>query len=240
MRGYEGWALKDRSFLIAVGVSLLWHFFWFFSVTIVVAPMKMREKIKPYIVSLRPAFDDTIMKTLIDTRPEVTETFYRHLSDFQAPMEVQPQTIERYSAGDVVSIPFGRKVSSLLRSLVGGEKPTPNYEFASRLKMGYSGEVPGLEGEVKSRHVISRPPEPVLPPSLDTSLKNSETELRFIVTPQGVVSGVEMVASSGNLDIDLLWSQYLKEWRFSPLEGGKGAVDQKGKITFRFGARTKE
>ncbi len=140
MKGYEGWALRDRSFLMAVGVSLLWHLFWFFSIVIVVAPSKRPEKARPFVVSLGPVIDDTIFRTLVENKPQLSETFYRHLSDFTVPMEVEVQTIERHSPGDVVSVPFGRKVSDHLRELVGGEKPAPETELTSRLRIRYPEE----------------------------------------------------------------------------------------------------
>ncbi|HTL70009.1 MAG TPA: hypothetical protein VL404_01840, partial [Candidatus Eisenbacteria bacterium] len=65
MKGYETWHFRDRTFLGAVGLSLLWHFFWFFSITIVVSPPKPKNKPMVKIVSIGPVLDDSIFRTLV-------------------------------------------------------------------------------------------------------------------------------------------------------------------------------
>jgi len=110
------------------------------------------------VVSLGPVIDDTIFRTLVENKPQLSETFYRHLSDFTVPMEVEVQSIERHSPGDVVSVPMGRKVSNHLKDLVGGEKPTPDTELTSRIQIRYPEEGPtpspspeeGSESEISS------------------------------------------------------------------------------------------
>ena len=119
---YRSWSFTDRSFLFAVMVSVLWHLFWFFSVTIVVAPPRKNPVMQPTVVALGPVLDDAIFKTLVETRPEISKAFYRPPADFATATEVPPQTIERYIPGDVVSVPTGKKFYDSLKDRVGGTK----------------------------------------------------------------------------------------------------------------------
>lgn len=139
MRGYETGFFKDRSFLLAVTLSLLWHSFWFFSITVTVSPHKSPKKVHPRIVSLGSVLDDTIFRTLVENKPQLSQTFYRHLSDFSAKLDVQTKTIERHSPGDVVALPFGKRYMSFLKEMTGGDKFSPDFDFAARIKMRYGG-----------------------------------------------------------------------------------------------------
>ena len=234
MRGYEGWSFRDRPVVIALGISFLWHFFWFFSVTISVNPEKRFEKARPHIVSLGAVIDDSFFRALVQTKPQISETFYRHLSDFSAPLEPQTQTLERHAPGDVVSVPFSKRVGNLLRSVLGGEKTVPTEDFTSRIRIDYGEEPPDLEGEVKDRQLLGRPKMPDFPKGFDPSLRDAEVALEFTVKASGAVGAVEMTVPSGNPYLDGLWVRYLKRWQFSPLASGEPQREQKGKVRFRF------
>ncbi len=229
-----GWSLRDRSFLSALAFSLLWHCFWFFSVSISVAVKKPAHP-RPKIVSLGPVLDDSIFRTLVETRPELSETFYRRLSDFSKQVDLEVKTMERLSPGEVVGLPLGRRMMSSIRSLVGGAKSSPDTEFASRLATGYSQEIEALEGEVRGRAVIDRPEAPHLPAGFEASLGGAGVVLDFIVERDGSVSDVHTAVSSGNRHMDFLWESYLKNWRFEPQEAPLPGVRQKGRIRFRAG-----
>ncbi len=237
MRDDEGWSFRNRSFATALAISLLWHFFWFFAITITVTSPKRfgSGKIKPQIVSLGPVLDDKIFRTLVQNKPTFSETFYRRSSDFLSPLDLEVKTIERHSSGEVVSLPFRKKFWSSLKELVGGTKTSPDYAFVPRLQTEVPEEAPGLEGEIGNRPVLNRPEEPVFPLGFDPALKDSETEIQFSVDPAGSVSQAEVLLSSGNPDLDLVWVRYLRQWQFSALsETDKPAGVQTGKIRFRF------
>ena len=136
---------------MALGLSVLWHAFWFFSLTISLNPNKKLLKPRPTIVSLGPVLNDKIFRTLVDTRPELSQTFYRRLSDFEPPVEIQTKTAERYSPGSVVSLPFGKKSLNRMRGLIGGNKISPEREFISKIKIDYANETPATEVGSKAR-----------------------------------------------------------------------------------------
>jgi TonB family protein len=226
-----GWSLRDRTFLAALAFSALWHCFWFFSVSINVT-MKKQPRVRPQIVSLGPVLDDSIFRTLAQTKPEISQTFYRKLSDFSKPADLEVKTIEKHSPGEVVSLPFGRKVLDSIKFVVGGEKASPDNEFSPRIGMGYIQET-GVEGEVKDRLVLERPEPPRLPPGFQDALSSPEIIIDFTLDTDGVVSEAEVAASTGKPAIDLLWENYLRSWRFEPLKDTGAPVKQKGKIRFR-------
>ncbi len=129
-RYYRSWSLiPDRAFVLALAISVLWHFFWFFSVRIVVSTPRKVEKARPELVSLRPAIDDALFKTLVDTKPEITQSFYRRPADFEAAADLPPQAAERYSPGDIVSVPFGKRFLATLKNFVGGVKPSSDFDL---------------------------------------------------------------------------------------------------------------
>ena len=122
---YRSWSFTDRSFLFAVLVSVLWHLFWFFSVTIVVTTPARQPMVPPKIVSLGPVLDDAIFKTLVESRPEISKAFYRPPANFSSATEVPAETVERYAPGEVVSVPFGKKFFTSLKDAVNGDKAVP-------------------------------------------------------------------------------------------------------------------
>ena len=126
-RDYRSWSFADRPFLFALLVSLFWHLFWFFSVTIVVSPPRTPHKAEPVIVSLGPVLSDAIFKTLVESRPEISKAFYRQPADFSSATQAPAQTLERYTPGEVVSVPQGgRKFTGLLKERLGGSKVSPD------------------------------------------------------------------------------------------------------------------
>ncbi len=230
MKGYEGWSFRDKSFALGILVSLLWHFFWFFSITVTVNPNKRLSKRAPRVVALSPVLDDTIFRMLVETRPQLSETFYRRMSDFAGPSELAVKTMERPSAGEVVSLPSGKTLGESPRYLLGGSRPV----FDGELDPAANDEGPArIEGEVEGRDVIYRPEEPRLEKSRPSSLKTPEIEVDFSVSPAGTVTEAAAVLSSGDAETDFLWVRYLKEWKFSPLKTGEKASVQRGRVKFR-------
>ena len=125
-RDYRSWSFADRPFLFAFLVSVLWHLFWFLSVTITVAPPKQTPRTQTSIVSLGPVLSDAIFKTLVENRPEISKAFYRQPADFSSATEAPIKTVERYEPGDVVSVPQGKQFMALMKDRVGGSKTSPD------------------------------------------------------------------------------------------------------------------
>ena len=147
LREYRSWSFWDRTFLAGLALSLLWHFFWFFSIRIVVSPPKYKDKPRPHLVSLGPVMDDAIFKTLVETRPELTQSFYRRPSDFIAAAELPAEAVPYHVTGNVVSVPFGKKFMASLKEIVGGIKSSPDF-WADAGALSFPGET---EEERKKR-----------------------------------------------------------------------------------------
>ncbi len=121
---YRSWSFGDRAFLFAALVSVLWHLFWFFAVTVVVTPPARKPLVEPRMVVLGPVLDDAIFRTLVDTRPEISRAFYRPPSDFDDATGLPTHTVERYAPGDVVSVPAGKSFFEPLKDEMDGTKVT--------------------------------------------------------------------------------------------------------------------
>lgn len=222
-------SLSDRPLLFGALISLLWHFFWFFSVTITIGPSETLRRRVSRTVSLGAVLDDTIFKTLVESRPQVTEAFYFRSSEFTpAPPELELPVMERPLSGGVVSVPFGKKFMMTLKEFMDGDKPSADFDLGDGVGALFE-NVESLEGDVRSRVVLSRPPRPRFPKEAEASLRGVETVVSFSVDSSGTVIEAERVVSSGNSAVDALWLDYVRGFRFS---SSPDAV-QKGKVRLR-------
>lgn len=222
---YHSWSFMDRSFLFAFSVSVLWHLFWFFSVTIVVTPAKSKSLMQTKTVSLGPVLSDAIFRTLVESRPEVSKAFYRQLSEYESATEVPAQTVERHASGDVTSLPEGKNFAQSLRALIGGSKSAPE-ESAGHPGISGDSSFFKLTGDISKDHILSRPEPPAghLPVAL---------ELEFELAPDGKVVMIGTVRSSGDAAEDRRWEDYFRQWLFmpSPVLGSSGQV--RGNVIFK-------
>ena len=224
-RDIRSWSFTDRSFLFALAVSVLWHLFWFFSVRIIVTPLALKKQVNTALVSLGPVLDDAIFRTLVETRPEVSQAFYRELSDFESATELPAQKAERHETGDVTSLPMGEKFESTLRRLVGGDKISPEYsEGTANLFSG--GSYFTLTGDITPNDILSRPKQPSM-------IALSPVEIEFEVDSAGNVASTEVTLSSGDTALDTRWEDHLRQWLFSPAPVLGEAGRLRGKVTFR-------
>jgi hypothetical protein len=223
---YRSWSFADRSFLFAFTVSILWHLFWFFSVTIVVTPTKIKRAIETKTVSLGPVLSDTIFRTLVESRPEYSKTFYRQLADFEPATDIPTPTIERHASGDVMSLPVGKKFAQSLKDLIGGSKTLP--EDAITDPLGFTGDSSFFEltGDISKNQILSRPatPEGFLPRAL---------EIEFELAPDGKVVVLGTVLSSTDPAEDLRWENYFRQCLFMPAPVLGSSGSPKGKVTFK-------
>ena len=131
VKGYEGWSFSDRSFAVALGLSIIWHLFWFSLVTIGLNPEKKLAKPRAKIIFLGPVLDDKIFHTLVESKPELSKTLSHRLLEFSAPVDIKTKTIERYNPGPAVNLPLEEKTRNSVRGMVGGAKASPEHEFNS-------------------------------------------------------------------------------------------------------------
>lgn len=224
-REYRSWSFVDRSFLFGLAVSLLWHLFWFFAVTIVVASPPHKKPSRTALVSLGPVLDDALIKTLVESRPEYSKAFYRELSEFEAATQLPAQAVERRESGDVTSLPFGDKAVDRLRRLMSGDKSSPDDFFQGGTGFSVS-DYFRLEGDLGPSDILSRPE----PPAVNDV---RPVEIAFEVDSDGRIASSEIVLSSGDAELDARWEDHLRQWLFapSPVLGGTGK--SRAKAVFR-------
>ncbi len=225
-RDYRSWSFADRSFFFAFAVSILWHLFWFFSVTIVVTPARGKPANQTKTVSLGPVLNDAIFRTLVESRPEASKAFYRQLSEFQSATEVPTQIIERHATvGDVASLPMGKDFAQSLRELIGGNKAMPE---GTADHPGLSGDSSFFEitGDVSKNQILSRPDTPA-------GFLPSAVEFEFELAPDGKVIVTGTARSSTDPTEDRRWENYFRQWLFLPAPVLGGLDAPKGKITFK-------
>ncbi len=213
---YRSWYFGDRSFLFAVAVSVLWHLFWFFSITIDVNQRGMKHRKIAEIVSLGPVLDDAIFKTLVESRAEFSKTFYRKPQEFVRETEVPQETPERYTPGDVVSMPAHKALTGTLRDRVGGNKSAVMIE-----------DYYEIAGDVERDQLLSRPEEP---PIETRKLGLKQAEFQIFIDPSGKISNVKLLSTCGDAAADHAWEQSLYEWVFRPSTlkaSGEGVLSAK-------------
>lgn len=229
MREYQSWSFADRSFLFAFLVSLLWHLFWFFSVTIVVTPPKKMPKVQPVIVSLGPVLNDAIFKTLVESRPEISKAFYRPPADFSSATEVPAQTVERYAPGDIVSVPLGKNFTGTLKDLVGGDKSSPDSGLPILWGAVGADDYFEFSAATEKSQILSRPPAPT-----GVFLAGRvPTEIEFSIDAQGRVVEPEVVISSNDASADLAWENHLRQWIFAQENALNPLKGQRLRVKFR-------
>lgn len=234
MKGYEGWSFSDKSFAVALSLSIAWHLFWFSLVTIGVTPEKGVHRPGSKIVFLGSVLDDKIFRVLMQSKPDLPQGMSRKLSEFTAPIDIGTRTIERVAPGSVVSLPLGKRSKTTARLIITGAKPSAQHESAFQIEMKPVFDTSIIEGELMGRPLISRPGEPLQPVGMDPAFKDSAVTIDFTVDPSGTVKQAQVSLSSGDPEIDLLWMRYLRGWQFAALGPEKKITDQKGKIRFRF------
>jgi TonB family protein len=114
-----------------------------------------------------------------------------------------------------------------------GSKTIPNLFSSSGKSSIKSSEspLPLIEGPIRSRGIIYRPPLPKPKRWTERSNQYTDAELKFLVSPEGKVLYVEKILSSGDPEVDLLWMRYIKRWRFLPEHTN---INQWGKIRLNF------
>lgn len=226
-----GWSFWNRPFLTAVAISVLWHLFWFFSVTIVVSPRKAPAPSKPPLVSLGPVLNDEIFRTLVETRLETTPAYYRPRLAGTPATDLPVENVERHVPGDVISVPFGAQAQAALAGLVSGRKAAPDFDVIDAYGSIGDSSKPAFrfEGPAADRQVLFAPPKPALPAGIDPAGRHSATRILFSIDASGSVASTEISASSGYPEIDLLWLEYLRRFQFTP-EGVAAGTDKSAAV----------
>jgi len=86
----------------------------------------------------------------------------------------------------------------------------------------------GMKGPLASRKMIIRPPLPQVHIKIE-----AEVEMTLWVLPNGTVDRV-IPSMKGDMELERIAIQYLKQWRFAPLMRDQPQVEQWGTIPIKF------
>lgn len=107
------------------------------------------------------------------------------------------------------------------RLRANGEKTSHEKPLEENLRLG-------IKGALASRKILERPP----PPQVKVKVE-AEIEMLIWVLPNGVVDRV-IPLMKGDVELERIAIQYLKQWRFAPLSQEKPQVEQSGTILVKF------
>ena len=232
---------KNRGFQYAIAITMLWHFFWFFAVTIDVKTpaAKSRQDFRVHFVG--PVLSDDAFNMIVALKPELSQTRYHIPEDFTQNLEPATGSLDRRSPGDLVSVPMGRTTWSALRGTIQGEKPYADTDFYHKFSIDVAKSPFSVSGDLKDRDLLYLPDVPKQPLSLKLEQPSgvSDAEFEITVDPSGTVTRVENLISSGDPEADLMWQRYLRKWQFMPLERVGKAPVQKGQVRVTFDRKNK-
>lgn len=86
----------------------------------------------------------------------------------------------------------------------------------------------GIKGPLAARKILERPPLPQVKVKVE-----AEIEMMLYVLPNGIVDRV-IPSVKGDVELERIAIQYLKEWRFVPLPKDQPQVEEWGTIPIKF------
>jgi TonB family protein len=107
------------------------------------------------------------------------------------------------------------------RLLSKKEKASPEKALEENLLLG-------IKGPLATRKILAKPQ----PPQVKVRMEG-EIELTFWVLPDGMVDRV-LPTMKGDMELERIAIQYLKQWRFAPLPRDQPQVEQWGVIPIKF------
>ncbi|MFH1858052.1 MAG: TonB family protein, partial [Candidatus Omnitrophota bacterium] len=207
-----GWiGLQRLSLGKAVFLSVLWHLFWLSSISIVNVPVEVQYPRFADISFFGALWDEPNFEVHVAQRP-ISRSYpaipQERISRF--PFQEFP---EGKAALFKVALPYSRKWGAPGEFLgLRKKNPAPAPEEHELLKK----ESPVLKGPLGSRILYYQPPLPEIPRWIDPQEAGSSLELRFWVSPEGKVIGIEKITSSGDPTLDAIGMRYLRRWQFNP------------------------
>jgi hypothetical protein len=90
----------------------------------------------------------------------------------------------------------------------------------------------GIKGPIAQRELIYRPPLPKVESPIDREL-----EMKLWVRPNGAVDRVISVNRIGDAQLEVMATDYLRQWRFQAIPENEPQVEEWGTVTVRFGLK---
>ncbi|MFH1848273.1 MAG: energy transducer TonB [Candidatus Omnitrophota bacterium] len=228
---------RDKEFSAALLVSILFHAFCMFAVTVVVMPTSFPIAKTSTISFLGPLFEKTAFELMLDDANPIFRADYPRLpvasgalkmthgsSSMAGPLSVYTPRLKE------------RGFKQKIRDMLGGFKLVPEYVPKS---VGREDRAEGdrpfrIEGSASGREILFVPDAPDVNKRTDQAIRIFSVELKFSVDPSGKVESAEPIASSGYPDVDLAAIRYLKGFQFAPSEPKEdGAISGRIKLNLK-------
>jgi TonB family protein len=232
---------KDRQFNKAFLISLSWHLFLLFFVTIVVLPANFKLAKTSAVSFLGPLLEKSAFEIMVEQQPQSRRTSFAQpfYSDGAAAIG-----LKREGAGLRFDKVFGlapKAREPQTTELFGNSKIVPIFKQAQQTR---EDAAPAdskdfyIKGPLEGREIIFRPAYPTVPRRVEGQMQDVfGVELKFTVAPDGAVTDASLLASSGYPDIDLAAINYVKAFKFLP-QGQTGAGEgQTGAIRLNLKSR---
>ena len=190
----------NRQMRLALLISLLWHLFWMFSVSIVFLPSGF--KLKQY-------FSVHFLGSILsDSLSMAKETDVHRKHSLQFPSEADIQRANHFKASPDVFLAT-EKVTLSPDSFIDVDIVKDNIltTLSSLTKKTVS----------VGREVIFRPLLPEYPELEDSqACRAGSVVFKVYISGQGLVQEVINEQASGNPEIDAALARYIRKWRFAP------------------------
>lgn len=124
-------------------------------------------------------------------------------------------------ATDLLTLKDGGTEKVIERLLSSKERKSQEKPLEENLRLG-------MKGPLVSRRILERPP----PPQVKLKVE-AEIELTLWVLPDGRVDRV-IPSIKGDVELERVAIQYLKQWRFAPLPKDQPQIEQWGTLPIKF------
>lgn len=196
----------NRQMRLALLISLLWHLFWMFSVSILFLPSGF--KLKRY--SSVHFLGSILRGPLSFDRAQPTQE--KHLVGF--PSEADIQRMSHFNKSPDASLPAEKVVfspDSFIDVDISKDNAATMVSFLTEKAIS------------AQREIIFRPPLPEYPEWEEGQRYiTSCLVFKIYISSQGLVQEIINEQASGNPEIDAALARYIRKWRFAPASGLQG------------------
>ena len=224
---------QSRYMSIAIIVSVVWHLFWLFGITIVDNRYGAVEKTEAKISFLGPLLDKTFFEMMIVRQ----QSHYAELKkDFYIPntfstKELRLKRPEKGPSRQMHAININKEVRRSIREIISGMKARPFYDFTPYEEMPKVSERSyEIAGPAQGRALVFVPAKPLVEKMAESGKVGREkftTEVRFFVSSDGKVVMAEPMVSCGYPDVDIIAVRFVKNWVFSPALGADEPINDR-------------
>jgi len=231
---------RDKPFNKAFLISVAWHLFIMFGVTIVVLPVNFQLGKTSTVSFLGPILEKTAFEIMLNQKARPRKAQYRHSMHFDESFLIAAKNeLEDLKIGTLFLSNKRRKLKVSARDILGSYKFTPSFFHAGaqgteKKKAASSQELSRqdfiIKGPLADREILFRPSQPNISTMIDYDRDSFKVEVRLKVLADGTVEEVSLLASSGYPDVDLEAINYMKGFKFSPVDRDKEKNSESSRV----------